>query len=95
MAVGEVGAPGRGGRWRLDVVLEGGWRWWAGRREGGREEGRRVDVLRETATSVLHAYFIKEKWSDGSERVSGEMGRRSAGWDGSGAADGTALPAAG
>lgn len=38
MAVREVGAPGRGGRWRLDVVLEGGWRWWAGR-EGGREEG--------------------------------------------------------
>lgn len=56
MAVREVGAPGRRGRWRLDVVLEGGWRWWA-----GREGGRRVGVLREKATSVLHAYFIKEK----------------------------------
>jgi len=56
LAVREVGAPGRGGRWRLDVVLEGGWRWWA-----AREGGRRVGVLREKATSVLHAYFIKEK----------------------------------
>lgn len=41
--------------------------WEGGRREGG----RRVGVLREKATSVLHAYFIKQKWRDGSERPEG------------------------
>lgn len=51
---GEEGGGGWMWSWR------GGWRWWA-----GREGGRRVGVLREKATSVLHAYFIKEKWRDG------------------------------
>lgn len=46
----------------------GGWMWsWrvdGGGGLGGREGGG-VGVLREKATSVLHAYFIKEKWRDG------------------------------
>lgn len=42
---------------------------------GWEEGGRRVGVLREKATSVLHAYFIKEKWRDGSERRKGRDGQ--------------------
>lgn len=71
-------AIGCGGGWspreRREVEVgcgPGGWMEVVGWEEGG----RRVGVLREKATSVLHAYFIKEKWRDGSERRKGRDGQ--------------------
>lgn len=79
MAVREVGAPGRGGRWRLDVVLEGwmevvGW-------EGGREEGGGAPGEGDICSPCIFHKGEMERWerawkeSDGQARLCAGLGR--------------------